>query len=94
MSSKSGKTILLVEDDAAIIDTLTMFLRYEGYEVLKARSVGRALEVLETTCPDLVLLDYMLQDDTGDRVVAFARRKYGYDTKIMLLTAVDDAEGR
>lgn len=89
-----GKQILIVEDDSAIMDTLTMFLQYEGYQVHKARSVERALAALEQTCPDLVLLDYMLQDDTAEPVVELIRSKYGSSMAILLLTAADDPEGK
>lgn len=88
-----NKQILLVEDDAAIMDTLTIFLRYEGFEVRQARSVERALAVLEDFRPELVLLDYMLLDDTAEKVVAVARERHR-GVPILLLTAADDPTGK
>ncbi len=89
-----NKQILLVEDDIAIMDTLTMFLQYEGYDVLRARSVERALEVLERAIPDLVLLDYMLQDDTAEPVIEALRAKHSNRVRVILLTAADDPAGK
>jgi DNA-binding response OmpR family regulator len=86
--------ILLVEDDLAIMETLSMFLNYEGYDVLRAANVDQALEVIEETCPDLVLLDYMLQDDTAEPVVDALRAKYGERAVVLLLTAADDPIGK
>lgn len=86
-----GKKILVVEDDAAIIETLSIFLRYEGYEVLKATSVEQARSMLDEVCPDLVLLDYMLQDNTAEPVAKHLRLRYGSKPIIVLLTAADDA---
>lgn len=88
-----SKQILLVEDDAAIMDTLAIFLHYEGYSVLKARSVEKALEKLESEHLDLILLDYMLQDDTAEPVVDAVRQRHP-DVPILLLTAADDPSGK
>ncbi|MBI3555085.1 MAG: response regulator transcription factor [Deltaproteobacteria bacterium] len=89
-----NERILLVEDDGAIMETLAMFLQYEGYEVLRARNVERALEVLEHATPQLVLLDYMLQDDTAEPVIAALRAKHGDCVRVILLTAADDPVGK
>lgn len=94
MSSQNNVSrILLVEDDLAIMETLAVFLHYEGYEVLKARSVSRAFELLQATKPDLILLDYMLQDDTAEPVVHLVRRDFP-GVPILLLTAADDPSGK
>lgn len=93
MDSPAKHQILLVEDDGAIMDTLTIFLQYEGYEVLKARSVERAMEVLKEIKPDLVLLDYMLQDNTAEPVIEFIRSQYA-KLPVILLTAADDPSGK
>ena len=92
--NKLNKQILLVEDDVAIMDTLTMFLQYEGYEVLRARSVERACDILAQTTPDLVLLDYMLQDDTAEPVIAALRERHVGQVRVILLTAADDPAGK
>ena len=57
--------ILVADDDAAIVQTMTFVLREHGYDVVSARS-GRAMfEELEARTPDLVLLDIMFPDADG-----------------------------
>src|SRR5690242_3370004 len=89
-----SQQILLVEDDAAIMETLALFLRYEGYEVIKARNTAEAGACIQAGKPDLALLDYMLQDDTAEPVVEMLRGAYGRDVKVILFTAADDPVGK
>lgn len=87
--SNLGNTILLVEDDAAIAETLGMFLSYEGYSVLRAGTVDSALTILSEQKPDLLLLDYMLDDCTAEPVADVVRATWGQEVPIILLTAID-----
>ena len=89
-----AKQILLVEDDVAIMETLSLFLRYEGYDVAKARNCEQAAQYLRSTRPDLVILDYMLQEDTAEPVVELLRSRYGHEVKVVLFTAADDPVGK
>jgi len=54
------KTILLVEDEYAALEVLTLLLRQEGYHVLEAGDGEEALVRLEEQRPDLVLTDYWM----------------------------------
>lgn len=54
------KTILLVDDEYAIMEILAMLLSDEGYEVLTASDGHRALEMLREKHPDLVITDQMM----------------------------------
>lgn len=89
-----GKQILVVEDDAAIMETLSMFLCYEGYQVLRAHDVAEALDSIETEQPDLLLLDYMLHDETAEPVVEALRARNGREVPVILMTAIDNPVGR
>lgn len=80
--------ILLLEDDAALVDGLQYALRKEGYEVEAARRVGEARERLENGY-DLLLLDVALPDGTGFEVCESAR-KSGSSVPVIFLTAADD----
>ena len=51
-------TILIVEDDPALIDVLEYNMAAEGYVVVKAATSAAADSVLTSTIPDLVLLDW------------------------------------
>jgi len=60
-----GNKILIVEDDAIIIEDIKDIIEAEGYVVTGiASSEGRALKLLDRRLPDLVLLDITLKEDT------------------------------
>lgn len=54
------KTILLVDDEPAIIETLAEVLVWEGFNVVTASNGVEGLEKLESLIPDLALIDYMM----------------------------------
>ena len=80
--------ILIVEDEAAIRQMLSMVLTQEGYNSLEVANVGAAFEMLENLTPDLILLDWMMPGLSG---LEFTRRlKKTPNTRsipIILLTA-------
>ena len=63
--------ILVVEDEPAIRDLLAVNLRHGGYEPLQASDAGSARRQIDEALPDLILLDWMLPDQSGTE---FARR--------------------
>lgn len=85
--------IFLVEDDSAILETLSIFLRHEGYDVICASGVADALDTLEVTQPDLLLLDDVLQGDTSEQVAEGLRRAHA-DVPLILFTGSGDPEAR
>lgn len=80
--------ILLLEDDAALIDGLRYTLEKQGYETEVARSVGEAKKCLKQSF-DLLLLDVSLPDGTGFEVCESVR-KNGSQVPVIFLTAADD----
>src|SRR5438132_11707557 len=56
---------MLVEDDAAVAQTLTDALESSGYRVWLAETGADAKTLLEQTRPDLIILDLMLADVDG-----------------------------
>jgi CheY-like chemotaxis protein len=54
------KTILLVDDEYAVVEVLAMLLADEGFAVLTASDGDDALKVLEAKVPDLVITDQMM----------------------------------
>lgn len=82
-------TILLLEDDADLIDGLTYSLSREGYAVDVAQTVQKAYACLETKGYSLLLLDVTLPDGNGMDVCRFVRAK-GNQVPIIFLTAMDE----
>ena len=59
------QTILVIDDEAAIRDSLRMILEYDGYDTLLARSGQEGLERVTRDRPDLVLLDVKMPGRDG-----------------------------
>lgn len=61
--------VLLVDDEADLVTSLSYALEREGYSVVSASTGSRALEIAaQSPTPDLVLLDLMLPDISGNEV--------------------------
>ncbi len=64
-------TILVVEDDPELQEILSLNLQNAGYKVLRAGTIRQAEALVNTTLPQLILLDWMLPDTPG---LSFARK--------------------
>lgn len=81
--------ILVVEDDDAIVDTLTNLLRSEGYETEQTGRQDAAVALLESTRFDLALVDVSLAQGNGFAVCATAKAATP-SPAVIFLTASDD----
>ena len=77
--------ILLVDDEATLLETLAFNLRASGYEVVTAVDGVAALEQAHAEAPDLIILDLMLPELDGLTVCRSLRQVS--DTPILVLTA-------
>ncbi len=59
------KRIICIEDDQGIIDLIKLILTRRGFEVIGALGGREALDMMERSAPDLVLLDLMMPDMDG-----------------------------
>jgi two-component system alkaline phosphatase synthesis response regulator PhoP len=84
----AGELILLVDDEANIVDLARMYLEREGYRVEAAYDGAVALEKVEGLKPALMVLDIMLPEVDGFEVCRKVR--IGSDIPIIMLTARDD----
>jgi DNA-binding response OmpR family regulator len=85
-------TVLVVDDERKIRDVVRSYLEREGYAVLMADTGQRALEVLERAHPELIVLDLMLPDLSGEEVARTVRAHSG--VPIIMLTAKASEEDR
>ena len=86
-------TILVIDDEAEIRESLRVLLEFEGYEVGTAADGGHGLAALDAKPYDVVLLDLMLPDKPGLEVLEEFRHKDA-ETPVTVLTAygtVDNA---
>ena len=80
--------VLLIEDDPAIVENLSAFLKDEGFEVISSDGQRKAMELLEADRPKLILLDVTLAEGNGYSTCTAIKAKY--DIPVIFLTALGD----
>jgi CheY-like chemotaxis protein len=60
----SGKTILIIDDDADFAEALATALQAAGFRVLRARDGHQGLKLAKLEAPDLVLMDIIMSERT------------------------------
>jgi len=85
--------ILVVEDDPGIQDMLKYSLSAEGYTLHHAYTVKEGWELIENKAIDLILLDWMLPDNSGIDLLHRVR-KYHSMLPVIMVTAKTEEEDR
>ena len=80
--------ILIVDDEKEIADLIEVYLKNENYTVFKFYTAKDALACIESTEPDLAILDIMLPDMNGFALCQKIREHYTYP--VIMLTAKDE----
>src|SRR5262245_7951066 len=83
----AAKRILLVDDDAEIIESLRLALEAQNYEVLVARDGNQGLALIERETPDLIILDMMMPKRSGFLVLERLKRLGEKKHRIIMITA-------
>lgn len=78
-------TVVVCDDDVAIVESVEIFLKNEGYEVLKAYNGNQALKYIESREVHLLLLDVMMPEMDGFEVMRRIREHYTFP--IIMVTA-------
>ncbi len=97
LTDKSAIRILVVEDKQDHADLVQAWLEPEGYQLLLAQTEDKALEILRTNAPDLVVLDLMLDDDAAAPTGYEICRSLREDPKtanipVLMFTVLDQLE--
>jgi len=79
------RTVLIVDDEPALLDVIEPYLRDDGFRVVRAADGPSALEAFERSAPDLVILDVNLPGFPGTDVLRRVRAVR--DVPVILLTA-------
>ncbi|MBN2037870.1 MAG: response regulator [Chitinispirillaceae bacterium] len=77
--------ILVVDDEADVLDFLTMYLESLGWEVTTAASAALALSELEKSSFFLILTDIAMPDMDGYEFVSFIKKKF-ITSRLVLMT--------
>ena len=82
-----SKTVLIVDNDPYLPELLRELLAEEGYTSTWAQSGAEAEDLVTSARPDVVLLDYLLPDTTGDELCQRLRKlPNGADVPVILVT--------
>jgi DNA-binding response OmpR family regulator len=85
-ASSSGKTILIVDDDREIIDSVQYALEGEGHQVVVANDGNQGLALAEAENPDLMILDMMMPKRSGFLVLEKLRRVRDQPLPVIMIT--------
>jgi len=81
-------SVLVVEDETNILDSLSFLMKRAGFEVLVARDGESAMRMMRSRAPDIVLLDVMLPRRDGYEVCREIRARPEWrDVRILMLSA-------
>ncbi|MDO8265990.1 MAG: response regulator [Candidatus Saccharibacteria bacterium] len=85
--------IAIIEDDVAISQMYRIKFEAEGYIVETAENGKLGLELVEEMKPDIVLLDLMMPEMSGDEMLQKMRAtEWGRDIKVIILTNMGESE--
>jgi DNA-binding response OmpR family regulator len=89
-----SKTILLVDDDTEIVESMRAVLENRGFRVLVARDGNAGLTVAERESPDLLVLDMMMPKKSGFLVLEKLRARPGGLIPTIMITANEGSRHR
>lgn len=87
MTGNVAEEILVVDDEAAVVEVVSLYLKREGFQVRTARDGRQALNAINERLPALVVLDLMLPSVDGLEIVRRLRRDGALDVPVIMLTA-------
>jgi CheY-like chemotaxis protein len=91
--SDTKKTILLADDDPDQIFLVKHHLEKWGYEVVPVESREEAERYLEGACPDLAILDLMMEEEDSGFILSYRIKKCRPEVPVIISTAVAAERG-
>lgn len=88
------RTILLVDDDHEIVESMRAILENRGYRILVARDGNAGLMVAERENPDLLILDMMMPKKSGFLVLEKLRSRPGGLIPTIMITGNEGSRHR
>jgi DNA-binding response OmpR family regulator len=84
-----NRQILVIDDEQAVRDVVSLFLCKKGFDVQTAPSGSRAMELLDTAQFDLVILDGNLAGESGVDLLRVLKAKYTWMPVILFSGSLD-----
>src|SRR5258706_11915999 len=89
------KRILLIDDNSAVLDSLSLILNEEGYLVDIKKSAATIIRDINDFMPNLILLDVMLKGENGIEVAKMLKKtSKSAHIPIILISAASDAKDK
>lgn len=86
-----AKKVLVIEDDASLLDILTIKISSDGFQVLKAQDGKAGLDLALKELPDLIVLDLILPKLTGLALLEMLRKDpRGKSIPVFVLTNLSE----
>jgi CheY-like chemotaxis protein len=93
LANEDRKKIVIADDEQDLREALFTALAGAGYEVFPADNGKDALALALEHKPDLIMLDLVMPEMTGQEVLEELKKdEWGKDAKILILTALSDLE--
>jgi len=92
-AGSTGPTILVCDDDDAVVEVVSTMLQYRGFRVIGARSGAEALALATRERPDAILLDLLMPECSGRQAAtALSERPETRDIPVVILSALPRSE--
>ncbi len=84
--SENRPSMLVIDDESGILDTLRILLKKSGFDVATAQTGNAALEAIKTEAPQIVLTDVRMPQ-VGGLDILHAAHEQDPETPVILMTA-------
>lgn len=88
-----NKTVLVVDDDPDFLIQQETQLKAAGFTVVTASSRKQAEEILQSTKPDLAVVDVMMDEMDGGFVLSYTIKRRFPDVPVIIVSAVSSESG-
>lgn len=93
LNATPAKKVVVVEDDKLLAEIYQTRLELAGFQCMVAYDGVTGLQLIKQELPDLVVLDIMLPQMSGDQVLEAMRASdWGKDIKVLIATNISEAE--
>ncbi|MEO1435129.1 MAG: response regulator [Bacteroidota bacterium] len=82
-------TILICEDEEIMLTALEFRLKRQGFTVLRAEDGQKAIDIVNTQMPDLIIADIMMPHVTGLELIQYIRQDLKQETPIIVISALE-----
>lgn len=87
------KLIMIVDDDPDYIEQLKIYVKSFGFDTILAHSQKEAEQIIETTKPDLLITDLMMEKEDSGFILSYKVKKLYPELPVIIATAVSSETG-